>query len=197
MDSNAIRQQEADIAQRGRIVFMALFFLIWLLGAGGHSLIGLILCTGMGYAAGQLLSWPFIVQERMNRRRRLRDLEQAEFRELEAHSAALQEQEAAEQLRQTKVDLLTMLANIDQYLRVLAEETEPSRRVIALQSIQKLLSDTLIELEVGDVPADARRDEAVTQAAARTKAEMERLGLSEDRVMNDIERAFARPNDAA
>jgi hypothetical protein len=105
------------------------------------------------------------------------------------------EQEASQQVISHRVysvqQVILLLGNIDQFVRVLASERDANRRIIALQSAQSAVTTLESRVAAGELDQSALSHPQARTHASETLHDLDRLGLSEDRLARDIRRLFA------
>jgi hypothetical protein len=90
----------------------------------------------------------------------------------------------------SKHELVTRLGSIDQFVRVLEAETEPSNRTMALQKAHSEMMTLAARLASGEISRDALDTQEIRELAWETCNDLARLGLSEDRLSRDLIRMF-------
>lgn len=123
--------------------------------------------------------------------RRLQRLQEADRMQLERLEARAAAESATASLAHSRLLLTTMLGSIDQFVRVLEFEVDASRRAVALQSIQDVLTSIQSKMATGEIVPDALHDAAIVAQARETCRDLTTLGLASDRVGRDIVRLFA------
>lgn len=91
---------------------------------------------------------------------------------------------------QSKKELVMRLGNIDQFIRVLAHESDSSKRTVALQAAQAELTTINAKLASEEIVAEAIIAPEVQEHAKETSADLSKLGFSEDRLNRDLQRTF-------
>lgn len=93
------------------------------------------------------------------------------------------------------------LGNIDQFIRVLAHESDSSKRTVALQAAQAELTTVNAKLASEEIVAEAVLAPEVQEHAKETSADLSKLGFAEDRLNRDLQRTFKlkdnQPSQAA
>ena len=102
---------------------------------------------------------------------------------------------------QSKKELVMRLGNIDQFIRVLAHESDSSKRTVALQAAQAELTTVNAKLASEEIVAEAVLAPEVQEHAKETSADLSKLGFAEDRLNRDLQRTFKlkdnQPSQAA
>lgn len=102
---------------------------------------------------------------------------------------------------QSKKELVMRLGNIDQFIRVLAHESDSSKRTVALQAAQAELTTINAKLASEEIVAEAVLAPEVQEHAKETSADLSKLGFAEDRLNRDLQRTFKlkdnQPSQAA
>jgi len=91
---------------------------------------------------------------------------------------------------QSKKELIVRLGSIDQFIRVLENETDPARRTVALQAASSELTALSAKLATGEIIPEATDTPEVQQAAKETSFDLAKVGLAEDRLNRDLRRMF-------
>lgn len=91
---------------------------------------------------------------------------------------------------QSKQELIMRLGSIDQFVRVLGVEADAARRTIALQAAHGELTTLAAKLASGQIHREALDAPDVREHASETSNDLNRLGLSDDRLNRDIIRMF-------
>jgi hypothetical protein len=94
------------------------------------------------------------------------------------------------QFAQSKQELIMRLGTIDQYLRVLALETDPSKRTVALQAAHSEMTTLAAKLASGQLSREAIDAPDIREQASETSKDLSSLGLVDDRLNRDIMRMF-------
>ncbi len=82
------------------------------------------------------------------------------------------------------------LGSIDQFIRVVAVETDLSKRTVALQAAHSEMTTLAAKLASGQITREALDAPEIREHASETSKDLVRLGLSEDRLNRDIIRMF-------
>ncbi len=133
------------------------------------------------------------IQKRIaEKNQQLRELhEQREFeskmRDMDRHN---EKQDALSKAAQSKRELIIRLGSVDQYLRVLAVETDLSKRTVALQAAHSEMTTLAAKLASDQISPEAIDAPEVRAHASETSSDLTRLGLTEDRLNRDIIRMF-------
>jgi hypothetical protein len=90
----------------------------------------------------------------------------------------------------SKKELIVRLGSIDQFIRVLENETDPARRTVALQAASSELTALSAKLATGEILPEASDSPEVQQAAKETSFDLAKVGLAEDRLNRDLRRMF-------
>jgi hypothetical protein len=99
-------------------------------------------------------------------------------------------QDALSKAAQSKQELIIRLGSVDQYIRVLAIETDVSKRTVALQAAHSEMTTLAAKLASGQISREAVDAPEVREHASETSKDLARLGLTEDRLNRDIIRMF-------
>ncbi|MFM2168845.1 MAG: hypothetical protein RIS79_3216 [Verrucomicrobiota bacterium] len=91
---------------------------------------------------------------------------------------------------QSKKELIVRLGSIDQFIRVLENETDSARRTVALQAASSELTALSAKLATGEILPEATDTPEVQQAAKETSFDLVKVGLAEDRLNRDLRRMF-------
>lgn len=155
-----------------------------------RGVFGLILVFIAGHYSAILQR---IVIERVAHRRR--ELQEDQHRREIESKVLLMERESDQhatlsKLAQSKHEIIMRLGNVDQYIRVLDIETDPSKRTIALQAAHSEMTMLSSKLASGQITAEAIDAPEIREHAAETSSDLVRLGLPEDRLTRDIKRLF-------
>lgn len=124
------------------------------------------------------------------------DKKQEEFErnELEARARASEQENAIAfqqmNLSQSKRELVARLSAIDQFIRVLEGEPNPSRRTATMLSAQSEIAAVVGKVASSEIISEALLDSHVRAHATETYADLVRLGLKSDRLARDICRVF-------
>ena len=100
------------------------------------------------------------------------------------------QQDKLSKLAQSKQELIMRLGTIDQFIRVLAVETDVSQRTVALQAAHSEITTLAAKLASGQISRDVVEAPEVREQASETSNDLTRLGLSEDRLNRDLLRMF-------
>ncbi|MBV6500980.1 MAG: hypothetical protein CJBNEKGG_03474 [Prosthecobacter sp.] len=90
----------------------------------------------------------------------------------------------------SKKELIVRLGSIDQFIRVLENETDPARRTVSLQAASAELTALSAKLATGEILSEAIDAPEVQQASKETSFDLAKAGLSEDRLNRDLRRIF-------
>lgn len=90
----------------------------------------------------------------------------------------------------SKQELIMRLGSIDQYIRVLAIETDASKRTVALQAAHSEMTTLAAKLASDQISREFVESPDIRAQASETSNDLARLGLSEDRLNRDIIRMF-------
>lgn len=101
-----------------------------------------------------------------------------------------QKQSKLSKSAQSKKELVMRLGNIDQFIRVLAHESDSSKRTVALQAAQAELTTINAKLASEEIVAEAVLAPEVQEHAKETTADLSKLGFAEDRLNRDLQRTF-------
>ncbi len=90
----------------------------------------------------------------------------------------------------SKKEIIVRLGSIDQFIRVLENETDPARRTVALQAASAELTVLSAKLATGEILPEAADTPEVQQAAKETSFDLVKARLAEDRLNRDLRRMF-------
>ncbi len=94
----------------------------------------------------------------------------------------------------SKKELIVRLGSIDQFIRVLENETNPARRTVALQAATAELTALSAKLATGEILSEAVDAPEVQQAAKETSFDLVKAGLADDRLNRDLMRIIKLPD---
>ena len=86
--------------------------------------------------------------------------------------------------------IVSHLASIDEYVRVLAAESDPDNRTMAMQKAHSEMMILSAKLVSGDISRATLDVQEIRELAWETCNDLAAIGLSEDRLSRDIKRMF-------
>jgi len=124
-------------------------------------------------------------QEAQNQR------EQREFQQqMQDMDEQSSQQDKLSKFAQSKQELIMRLGSIDQFIRVLETETDGNNRTMALQDAHSQMTKLTASLASEQISREAFDDAVVREHAWETSKDLERIGLSNDRLNRDLIRMF-------
>ena len=119
-----------------------------------------------------------------------KEAQKAHLKMVEEFDKESKSQQTLSKESKSKHELVTRLGSIDQFIRVVELETEPSNRTMALQKAHSEMMTLAARLASGEISRDALDALEVQELACETYNDLARLGLSDDRLSRDIKRMF-------
>lgn len=117
--------------------------------------------------------------------------EQREFQQqMEDMDEQSSQQDKLSKFAQSKQELIMRLGSIDQFIRVLETETDANTRTMALQDGHSQMTKLTASLASEQISREAFDDPVVREHAWETSKDLERIGLSNDRLNRDLIRMF-------
>ena len=112
---------------------------------------------------------------------------QQQMQEMDEQSS---QQDKLSKFAQSKQELIMRLGSIDQFIRVLETETDANSRTMALQDAHSQMTKLTASLASEQISREAFDDAVVREHAWETSKDLERIGLSNDRLNRDLVRIF-------
>ena len=122
--------------------------------------------------------------------------EQREFQQqMQDMDEQSSQQDKLSKFAQSKQELIMRLGSIDQFIRVLETETDANNRTMALQDAHSQMTKLTASLASEQISREAFDDPVVREHAWETSKDLERIGLSNDRLNRDLIRMFKLNGD--